>query len=566
MAEPYLVAPPAQDARIDPIERWRTNSRFGDLSASQLARILRDAEQGDVADWADLCEYVLTTDPTLGGLHGTRRTRVTQADRIIKPSKFGNPRLAELAAEFVNEQFGRIRNWHDAEMTGLDAIAVGYSPVQLRWEHERRVGSKTGTSYVSSAGDPHIHRHRFRYDEQWKLRLYDRGMKRGEGSMYGQRLRHGLWIDHYHATLSGYPGVYGQLRPCIWPWLMGHWVDKFWMIGIERNGPIIHAGVPKNTQEKVRRKILADLEALANTGVGVHDDNIEVEVEAAIAATKTHEAYSDYQKRNAEKLTTNYLGAADAVAPGANGSQAAVSARISSSMDPRMVVDGDGWSSTLQRTLFTYLIEYNPHKFGAPLSEIPIPEQRFKTADDEVKRDSSDRAVEIRDELESEGVDAPAAVADPAVEQPGQSAAPASDPTPSDAGPVAAATSNVQQQALNGAQVTSLLEIITQVVDGRLPRASAKAIIVNAFPVGDAQAEQMLGEVGQGFVPTEPEPEPGGFGGNPFQNAQATAPKARPRSERGASGRPATGSRSPSLIARALSSASVASVSSPRNR
>ena len=61
--------------------------------------------------------------------------------------------------------------------------------------------------------------------------------------------------------------------------------------------------------------------------------------------------------------------------------------------------------------------------------------------------------------------------------------------------PVAAVT-------LNGAQVASLLEIISQVVNGLLPRESAQNIIQTSFNVSAEVADGLLGSVGQGFVPS----------------------------------------------------------------
>lgn len=60
--------------------------------------------------------------------------------------------------------------------------------------------------------------------------------------------------------------------------------------------------------------------------------------------------------------------------------------------------------------------------------------------------------------------------------------------------------------ALNGAQVSSLLEVINLVVQGQLPRQSAVAIIAAAFNLDDAVADKLLGEVGKSF---EPAPLPG---------------------------------------------------------
>lgn len=81
-----------------------------------------------------------------------------------------------------------------------------------------------------------------------------------------------------------------------------------------------------------------------------------------------------------------------------------------------------------------------------------------------------------------------------------------------------------QDTALNGAQVTSLLEIISAVVDGRLPRDSAVQMIVMAFNKTPEEADKVLGSVGKGFKPKE-EPKPEAVPG------QAPAAPRPPRAE-----------------------------------
>jgi len=67
----------------------------------------------------------------------------------------------------------------------------------------------------------------------------------------------------------------------------------------------------------------------------------------------------------------------------------------------------------------------------------------------------------------------------------------------------AAATEQVKQVALNGAQVTALLEVIEQVATKRLPREAALEIIMQAFGIEADQAEELMGEVGRGFFVEE---------------------------------------------------------------
>lgn len=61
------------------------------------------------------------------------------------------------------------------------------------------------------------------------------------------------------------------------------------------------------------------------------------------------------------------------------------------------------------------------------------------------------------------------------------------------------------QSSLNGAQVTSLVAVIKDVVLGMLPRESAIEIIISSFPIDRDQADRILGDVGKGFEPSQDE-------------------------------------------------------------
>lgn len=78
----------------------------------------------------------------------------------------------------------------------------------------------------------------------------------------------------------------------------------------------------------------------------------------------------------------------------------------------------------------------------------------------------------------------------------GHDDAPDTVPTPD------AAEANVQQTALNGAQVAALIEIITQVATGELPRDAAVNAMALAFQITPAEADRILASAGRGFVPT----------------------------------------------------------------
>lgn len=64
-----------------------------------------------------------------------------------------------------------------------------------------------------------------------------------------------------------------------------------------------------------------------------------------------------------------------------------------------------------------------------------------------------------------------------------------------------ASDTTVSDVTFNGAQVTSMLEVINKVALGELPRASGIEMLKVAFSLTETQAENMMGEVGKSFVP-----------------------------------------------------------------
>jgi len=85
-------------------------------------------------------------------------------------------------------------------------------------------------------------------------------------------------------------------------------------------------------------------------------------------------------------------------------------------------------------------------------------------------------------------------------------------------------TADVQQAALNGAQVSSLQEILINVATGQLPRETGIKLITAAFPISATDAEAMMGTVGAGFTPAAPaDASPGGApAAPPFRSVPLT--------------------------------------------
>ena len=530
-------------------ERQRLPAQYGALTAETLTSILQQLQRGEVDRWAELVQYALKDDLFVH-LYTSRITRVAQADYQVTPNEFGDPRLAKLAAEFVNEMLGRVENWEAFVKNALHAIALGFSANEIEWDRD-------AVSRVTYARSMHyINPNRFRYDDQWQLRLYDHGTRGiAARNQFGEVLWPSGWVVHTHHEIAGDPCDAGLMRMCIWRWLFRRWADTFWIQNLERYGqPWIHAKVAPNTPNAVRERIKTEITDWSIERAAVIEAGGEIVITPAAMGTGTasqHELYMDFA---AKSLTATWLGASDVASPGENGSQAAVSGRISATTDPRMVTDGTNFCGTLHQSLIKWLIHYNLHKFGGKVP--PIPKMQLKTASDEATTDQQDLAEQNAADVESGNAAAVTPTAPGVQVTPYEvrgddgspsldgSLPPATEPQPvADPNAAAAPVEKKQDTALNGAQVSSLLEVIQQVVTGQLPRESAVVIIETAFNLPTATAQRMLGTVGtDAFTPT---PEPAAappWGGPPKAAppeqppsdapAEASIPKAAGRSGR----------------------------------
>lgn len=107
----------------------------------------------------------------------------------------------------------------------------------------------------------------------------------------------------------------------------------------------------------------------------------------------------------------------------------------------------------------------------------------FSTIDVEARQQALEVDAEVA--ADPEGID-PATGAAPVAAEPA-----AADP----------ADPKVQDTALNGAQVTSMLEIVTAVASGQIPRSTGVQMLMLAFQMSAAEAEKLMGETGAGFTP-----------------------------------------------------------------
>lgn len=467
---------PRYQARPPRAERAFAGLRFGSLEGEELASIFAEVDRGIMHRAADLAQF-MAEDAEIAGLYDGRISRVLQADWITAPGEAAEGQdasIAEIAADFCSEAImARIKGWAKSQRDIMHAELLGYSVQDMDWQRDG------GSRYWYINKLRYLHPRRFRYDEHWQLRLYDRGTRSGRDGQ-GQVLDPRRYVIHQFPITSGYPSHYGLWRASAYPWMFMRWTDKSFALFVDKYGhPMVEATVGPNVRQNVSDRIHRDLENMSYDHIFVKEEGVEIEVDWG-GPDKNADVHTNFLAYQRQKLTRLWLGTSDANEVGPNGSRGATETRVGAFTDPKMVTDGDLLSATIERDIYGSALQLNAHKIGVPFDKIPIPTHRLKTADDEVRKDEGDAQEERQEEAES-GERESITVQGPA-EGEIDEAPPRSDVGSNAEESVVQSADKVQDLALNGAQVSSMLEIITKVASGELERDNAIEIIIVAFP------------------------------------------------------------------------------------
>lgn len=542
------VIPFMNVARVGRFERRDSALSYGQVTGSQLSSIIQDLERGECRDWAELCEHMVRTDTHLQSVYSTRRDRVSGAKWVIDPAKVEGADaqlLAREAARVVDKQLRDIDTLEQSFNRLLGGIGIGYGVGQLMWKPTLNEVVLTEIRWV--------HPRRFIFGQDYELMLTpDNAPNRGTP------LPANKFVTHVPEELDGYPPLSGLFQSVAWYWLFKHWAIEWWLQAAERHGtPMTLGTVPPDTPKEVRDEFRAQLERYSADHVGVVEEGVLVEVNAAGAAAVSGEApHKSFADSMDDAISKAILGMTDATGSDETGARAATETRKDLTIDPRMLKDGKKLWATFRRDVFEPILRFNPHLFGGRMP--PVPMGRF------VHRDVD---FEITPEVQAAGVATPnqvrRAAGMPAVEG-GVNDVPFMDHGKGKGlvgeGGGVDTDMDVQKSALTGQQVAAMQSVVRDVASGAMPRDSAVALIEASFPVNRLQADQIVGTAGVGLAPTSTDSgSPAGVA-SPAPPAGGQAPAApfrRAKSRTTASSSSRTSRKPASPLATVLSGRSV---------
>lgn len=461
------------------------------LTPQRLGRLLREAEDGDAVAYYELAEEMEEKDLHYFGVLRTRKLAVARLPITVEP--------ANDSAE-AKKDAALIETWLNRDMLKLeffdmlDAIGKGVSTTEMVWDMKPDLWQPSRLHWR----DPRW----FEFDRVNGTDLLLRGGESGAGEP--SPLPAGKFITHYHPSKSGLPIRSGLARIAAWGYMFKNFAIKDWVTFLESFGHPLRIGKYGPNESEENKNILhRALLELGSDAAAAFPETMSIEFIDRKAGTAPNDLWRSQAEYIDDQLSKAVLGqtsTTDAKAGGLGSGQADSHSEVRGDIEE---FDAMMLAGTINRDLIVPMVMFNHGPRDAyPKVKIGHP----PAADVAVEIDSAEKlakmGVQIDGEEMRERAGLPAAKSPDTALRPGiaTSTTVEGDPASGDASDTSSAPlgAEVQKLALNGAQISSLLEIVTQVESGSMGEGPARAVIKASFPAfSDDEVTALLAGAGK---------------------------------------------------------------------
>ncbi|MDP3611498.1 MAG: DUF935 family protein, partial [Rubrivivax sp.] len=299
-----------QTARLAQLRYEFENHPSRGLTPPRLAKILQDAEQGDLTAQHELFADMEEKDGHLFSELQKRRMAVQQLDWTIVPPK--NATAQEKAqAEFITEVLGSMEDFGDVLFDMTDAIGHGFAPLEMTWGRVDGIQMPVKIEHrpqgwFKLALDPEIGRN--------ELRLRD-------NSADGERLWQFGWIMHQHRARSGYVSRSGLFRVLTWPFIFKNYAVRDLAEFLEIYGLPMRLGTyGASATKEDKATLLRAVVGIGHNAAGIIPAGMAIDFKNA--ATGDNKAFDSMISLMERTMSKAILGGTLTSSEGANGTQA----------------------------------------------------------------------------------------------------------------------------------------------------------------------------------------------------------------------------------------------------
>jgi phage gp29-like protein len=283
-------------------DNWGTYPSRG-LTPQRLARIFREADEGDVVRQMELFSELEEKDARIASALGTRRRAVQGLDWTVAPAaergKDPTPEQLKIA-DYVDEVLREIPGLDEWMYEALDAIGKGYSISEILWD--------LSASQYWIRDLVWVDQRKFCWDQenhQLEPRLVTDVDQMGVPiSAYP-----GSFVYHQHKARSGKPSRGGIVRTCAWMYLFKNYAVKDWVAFCEVFGMPLRLGkFDPGASVEEKDALRMALVQLGSDGAGIISKGTEIEFVEVSSKGSSADLYGALARFANDEITLAILG------------------------------------------------------------------------------------------------------------------------------------------------------------------------------------------------------------------------------------------------------------------
>lgn len=300
-----------QTSRVGHLHKEFDNHPSRGLTPPRLARMLQDAEQGDLTAQHELFADMEEKDGHLFSVMQTRRQALQRLDWSIVPPR-GATSAEEALAQYAEEMIrGAIEDFGDLLFDMTDGVGHGFAALELEWQQMGREllpvkAVHRPQGWFKTSNNPDHNRN--------QLRLRDNSADGAELWPFG-------WIMHEHRARSGYIARAGLFRVMAWPFLFKNYAVRDLAEFLEIYGLPLRIGTynPAATKED-KAALLRAVVGVGHNAAAIMPEGMVIDFkDAAQGDNKTFDAMIGLMERTMSKAA---LGGTLTSGEGQHGTQA----------------------------------------------------------------------------------------------------------------------------------------------------------------------------------------------------------------------------------------------------
>ncbi|QFU25384.1 DUF935 domain-containing protein [Shewanella eurypsychrophilus] len=280
-----LKKPQTDTAKLGHLHSHYAQHPSRGLTPAKLARILSQAEQGDLIAQCELAEDMEEKDGHIfSELQKRRRSLLDVEWQIVPPRNASADEIED--AEMLAEQLEDMQILDDLIFDMSDAILKGFSNSEIVWQQQGKLWLPEAfnfkdpswfmtaqTNASASGSDNNI-------VDRNELRLRD-------NTVEGAALQSFGWISHVHKTKSGYLGRNGLARVLAWPFLFKNYGVRDLAEFLEIYGLPLRLGkYPTGADKTEKATLLRAVMSIGHNAGGIIPKGMEIDFKEAAKGNK----------------------------------------------------------------------------------------------------------------------------------------------------------------------------------------------------------------------------------------------------------------------------------------